>query len=1216
MKRRALLTGASAALLSKQAAARFPRGSAGVVGGATIAGAVWPTTNVLGGDYIPVSLRWATTAPASITTATWSGAGGSGTILSGSFAQTGRTVQFLVSTPSPGSTTSYNLSLTADTGANVVLTGISVVPPLVDLAPGIYGPTTVYFDTSQPNTDSHTFSQLPIAAYVSRGLPGVLTATITDTVPASGDATSWCLNSKLGGYQGLLTPGFNLCPATFSFTEKTSYAIDINITNGIATQTIAVTVLRPAANRVSDFAWLTTYGGSYYTFYSTNQILLESAKANPDFPGVVTVVQLFTNAVGITFTPDVGGLFSFPGGNGTTVQIDQADLAGNIGHHTCTVQATSGPSQTLDFWILKTRPPVIAWQPNGSIYSSTPTTTGYLGSNLIGTLAAYSDEHGQMSSSLSFRYEIVSDSSGALQIWNTGQVYLTAPVSVGTIDADVDITSNSGITQRVHLSLPVLAGTTLAASNITPTISTGLTNFVPYANGLRGSSTAFPYGNPIAVGTFTVTGMTVDWAKIQTALVLGNTFDNAQIPEGGDTTDFNQNIDFSYNIPRYLVSGSGTSGTITATNLSAISYDTPQVDTLRIQLTDGAGTYCTKDIPITVSWHTAPIPSVTVGPGGDFANPRLLQEAFWDDFDALGAAADYAGTIIEILPGCDTIAPDGWCYHRSSGFTAGWWPYPVAIWGTDAVQWSGNASISGTALTINSTISGAIKAGDYFASGVGATKIMIMSGAGASWTVHIGPDMVSATASISSTAMTTKTPRAFLDFAHTAPFGSQQGGIGKNHYDVDFRRVEIAGCTLAYGDAPPGPNYIESRSTAAGIYTLATGTGNLYVDLEYIHDCDVGILHGAPGCHVTATNNMIIKCGNGAGTQHNVYFDTVAKLVFTNNQCNDTLVGHEFKTRAMQNTVEDNIFAQGLNSQGSCPINYTINGAMSFKRNIVVKTPNDVPSLNSLFHQLNDEWNGDNGVTGGTIGVVWAYQNSVIDACEYYNLVPRATSPFQAIQCFSSTGAALQKITGVNGFMGDGIRNTPFGTTITNSGFYNMSFPDEYSFETYGGDAPVYGSGNSTLTTFPASAIRLVDPITGTPPFRLPQQGPYGYWFGGHRTSTFGSSPGVYYMSLTVPSGSPSGTDVIGGELTAYDGNFAPLTSETYSFNNDYTADNASFSLSSTADGIQLKTVGSLTDGLKTVTLQCVGTGWDPVSQTTTTITSISSFRVIVGGYT
>jgi hypothetical protein len=288
---------------------------------------------------------------------------------------------------------------------------------------------------------------------------------------------------------------------------------------------------------------------------------------------------------------------------------------------------------------------------------------------------------------------------------------------------------------------------------------------------------------------------------------------------------------------------------------------------------------------------------------------------------------------------------------------------------------------------------------------------------------------------------------------------------------------------------------------------------------------------------------MIMHCGNRTGTQHNIYTDIIAYLTFTNNQCSDALVGHEFKTRATQAIITDNIFGEGPNGQASCPINYTFGGNMQFQRNIVTKTVNDDVSLNSIYHQINDEINGGQQVTGDSIGWTWPYQNNLIDSCQYYNLIPRATAPFQDVVVFTVPGVQLQLVTGSGGYQGDPIRNTPLPALVTNTAFYNFSFPSEYVATVWGGVAPTFGSGNTTATIFPASAIRLVDPITGTPPFRLPSQGPYAYFFGGHRTSSIGSSPGVYYMSLTVPSGSPSGTDVIGGQLSAYDGNFNLLGS-------------------------------------------------------------------------
>lgn len=1294
MKRRELMRGvAIAALFTTPVSGLIDTAEARLGGigggvpppGSTLAPAFFPTTNINGGDYVFLSARWTGTAPTSIVSATWSGSGGSGSVLAGSFAVTGGTVQFAISTPSPGSTTSYNLSVIANNGAGTTFTGMSVLAPVVDFAPGIYGPATITYDQGQGAGFNYGGPIIwpAIGSFFTRGLSGPLSATLTDHVFGSGDASQFGMTTKGNGYPPGHTNGFNLCliasdAAGNAITySKSQYVIDLNVSNGISTLTMTITMNRPPAPGVWMTATNTLLGGDEFIEFYNSQYTLDTA-VPPTSSTTVTVAQLTPSSGTITFTPDSGSLLSFDSGQ-SLVTIAKSSIAANYGHITFKAQTTAGLLQTFDVWLGHCNAPAVAWQPNGSIYSSTPATTGFHGSNLIGTIAAFSDEHGIIENSSLFRYEILSDSSGVLQVWNDGSVYLSAPVPVGTIDAQIRITTASMMLQLITLSLPVLAGTTLASSNITFTSAGALTNFVPYANNLAGRG--HTYNTPTAVGTFTVSGFTPDWTKLQTSMPLGNTFDNAQVFGGGDPSS---TAGLSgYNIPRYIVTGSGTSGTITATNLNATNHLTPQVDTLRIQLTDGNGTYCTKDIPLTISWHTGP--SITVGPGGTFSSPNTMMQAMWADFIANGAASTYAGAIVTPLPGCavtttlvggiagstltvtsivdgtplaigemlvyggfytfitalgsgaggtgtytvgggnfgttapgTTIFASDWNYGQGGGsslFSGGWLPYPIALIADTSTQWSGNGTISGTTLTINSTSSGTVKAGDYLTSGVGGSKVTIMSGSGSTWTVHVGPDQVSATLSVGPTSMTTKTPRFLFDTQRAVTGGSLQGALVRGGgYDLVVIGFEFANVTGMYG-LPPGPNLTSGDSNKGAIYLVANTTGNLWVENCYFHECDVGILNGGPGCQITVNNCLAAKCGNAAGSQHNFYFDTVAKLTFTNNISNDVLVGHLFKTRAMQSVVSGNVFAEGPNGQGSCPINYTFGGAAAFTNNIVCKTMNDWPSFNSIFHQFYDEMNGGQGVVGFSYAWTWPYQNNTVDGCTYFNLIPR-TPPFPPFVIYTSIGTRINQPVPSPGFPADPIRNTPLDAVVTNSQFGNLHYTsDEWVSVSYGGITPTHGSGNSAVTNFPASAIRLVDPVVGTPPYRMPNPGPWGYFGVGraHAQSSIGSSPGTYYMSTTVPSGSPSGTNVTGGALTAYDANFAPLTGPTYTFNNDYTTDNALFSFTTVGSGIQLKTASALADGLYLVTIQCVGTGWD--TSTTGSITTISSFRVIVGTY-
>ncbi len=86
------------------------------------------------------------------------------------------------------------------------------------------------------------------------------------------------------------------------------------------------------------------------------------------------------------------------------------------------------------------------------------------------------------------------------------------------------------------------------------------------------------------------------------------------------------------------------------------------------------------------------------------------------------------------------------------------------------------------------------------------------------------------------------------------------------------------------------------------------------------------------GC--TFTNN-----GDGDGYTHNCYIGTVTSLVFTNNVSTGCDAGHELKSRAYSNTIENNTFADGPSGQASYEIDLPDGGTDIVENNILEKGP-------------------------------------------------------------------------------------------------------------------------------------------------------------------------------------------------------------------------------------------------------------------------------------
>lgn len=97
---------------------------------------------------------------------------------------------------------------------------------------------------------------------------------------------------------------------------------------------------------------------------------------------------------------------------------------------------------------------------------------------------------------------------------------------------------------------------------------------------------------------------------------------------------------------------------------------------------------------------------------------------------------------------------------------------------------------------------------------------------------------------------------------------------------------------------------------------------------SFIHDNENGILCGAnANSNIVLENNDFGHNGDGSGKTHNIYIGVIASLVFRYNYSHDAVIGHNFKSRALVNTVIYNRFS----TQGPAERSTTAAGRPSYE---------------------------------------------------------------------------------------------------------------------------------------------------------------------------------------------------------------------------------------------------------------------------------------------
>lgn len=1140
---------------------------------------------------VQITLAWSGSAP-SLPTALWSSGGGIPTVEQ--IAAVGNQITYAVSTPASPNT--YSLTLTG-TGANigsVTATGISISTAIADFSAGIHGPTSVML-----GIDAYS----NIGSYLIRGTMGPVSWSLSDT--GSGDSAFF----TIGG--GSLRAPNNLPNSSYSFTIHAADAFG-------GAYTLAVTVQNP----------------SIPTATMDSNYVLDSSLGP-----TVTVATVTVFGGGSLTLTDPSGLFSLPGvsSNSWFLQIASSSVASHIGSIINIQLTVSGQSPvTYPVFIAHESPPFQAWIPAATVYSSTPPTSGYGGINAsgtncnqIGTVLASADSG--ISTNL-----YTSNPSGLLNTYNAdpqaawlpgrqGWTGLLGSPSVGTLAGTIQTKSGVGLASTMLLTLPVIAGTTMSPSAITIVPVGGLTNYsFPTAIGSGYPWNSQPVAPPgVTLNDAYITGNTLFWststggsptiggivngfgltyqgvlpiitsvsgltATINWPLTFAGPGQNAQVLVAMPTTVANvtvtgftpnwllttidvasdncqtQNITVGTRMPRYALYGTGPqTAIVTAWEGSAVNETTPKVDVVTLTLTDGNGTYCQRTFNNSVSWHPYTGAALSVGPSGSGAtwtSTVAMQTAIW------AAPATYAGATIKILKGVDTA----WSYNPYGGSSyGGYLPCPLHFVGdpdTKATFTGTISSVSGVGIYATgslavSGLTGTINLEDFIL--ISGTKAGIIIKSGSGPYVVAGPGVTA----MSSIAMTTQHQQIAMDFTNTqAPADNSQGALNcAGGFDIIWERVEVYNVSDWFGGAGSG------EPSAGGIYITDGLAGDITIQSCYVHDCNNGVFNGDYGRQVRLLYSLFAGCGTFIGNSHNIYISTCANATIIGNVSADAQ-GHEFKCRSAFATITGNSFLEGCNWFGfDSPFQNCQGGVWTVTDNIFVKGGNGGNANNGNTVETNNECFYGADVLSWADNLFTFTNNTLISTYATGQLV-NGVEQAGIDPTFGNT---------------DGVRNIPYGYNIANNSYFNI---DPTRLVT-GNPAPP-SSGNTVLSIFPFPGTDFINPLTGAQPTNSPRPVPGN--LGWICSEPLGSTTlGPYTTIMRVPTGSPSGTNVIGGLISGYaspntggfDSSGVQMTSTIYSTNGS-----SQFSVANASPNGQLKTIGVVADGIYNVQVSVTGT--------------------------
>jgi hypothetical protein len=150
-------------------------------------------------------------------------------------------------------------------------------------------------------------------------------------------------------------------------------------------------------------------------------------------------------------------------------------------------------------------------------------------------------------------------------------------------------------------------------------------------------------------------------------------------------------------------------------------------------------------------------------------------------------------------------------------------------------------------------------------------------------------------------------------------------------------------------------------------------TGSLILRNTGFYDNEDGVLGGAAGATVTVEYSEFARNGFGDGYSHNVYIGFADRVNVKASYFHHAKIGHNFKSRAKENRIEDSYFLDGTDGTSSYLLDFPNGGLVYMRGNVLQKGPN---ADNSTLVSFNAE-PGAGGVRW-TVNTVTMVHNTLV----------------------------------------------------------------------------------------------------------------------------------------------------------------------------------------------------------------------------------------------
>jgi hypothetical protein len=244
---------------------------------------------------------------------------------------------------------------------------------------------------------------------------------------------------------------------------------------------------------------------------------------------------------------------------------------------------------------------------------------------------------------------------------------------------------------------------------------------------------------------------------------------------------------------------------------------------------------------------------------------------------------------------------------------------------------------------------------------------------------------------------------------------------------------------------------------------------NLTVRHSGFYDNENGVLVGNnKDSTITVEYSEFARNGHGDGQSHNLYVGTVSRLVVRASYFREAKVGHQLKSRARDNLIENSYFVDGPNGTASYLLNFDSGGRAIVRGNLLHKGPS-----------------ADNPVLVSHLSNIWGPEHNAL-TLEHNTLV--STYRRAAYFLMVRTGAPVQLTANI--LAGTGKTSLTMGTPATERANLTVDARDFAGADEV--DQPNFWPSSRVLRRLTLPAPAVPDYVADSPrPFELrPLAGP------------------------------------------------------------------------------------------------------------------------------